>query len=89
MGIKSHGGRAALKLTMTSLQCLITHLRGHEEQWMREKRISESRPVYFLQDDIKVCAVAKIQRGLELFVNVILLSENFILTNCITNPLFY
>ena len=52
----------------------------------RGREISESQLVHILHDDIKICVVPQIQRSHGRFANVIFLSENFILTSCITSP---
>ena len=61
-------------------------LGGGEGGGRRGREISESWLVHILQDDIKICVVPQIQRSHGLFANVIFLSQNFILTSCITSP---
>ena len=48
--------------------------------------MDKSRLIHILHDDIKISVNLKIQRRLELFVNVIFVPNNFILTNCKTSP---
>ena len=59
---------------------------GGEGGGRRGREISESQLVHILHDDIKICVVPQIQRSHGRFANVIFLSQNFILTSCITSP---